>query len=207
MLADDERLGGDFDAEVPAPEATDSPRRPAAGARSPSRSSTDLPKTLKSVISGPTRAAGADAPGGVFCFVFRVSYHLCWRPAPPPGRSRRWRCKCKRASCTESATIVSARMSTDCRPPRSDRSRPSRGPDRPEPSPSDAGLLESRRSGLPVGTAGTPGPAAAPPASTARVLVDKKKNASPFRFTPPSPARPAPAPRSAGRRWPPWPRT
>ena len=30
VLADDGLLGGDFDAEVPAPEATDSPRRPAA---------------------------------------------------------------------------------------------------------------------------------------------------------------------------------
>lgn len=35
MLADDELLGGDFDAEVPAPEATDSPRRPAAVAAEP----------------------------------------------------------------------------------------------------------------------------------------------------------------------------
>ena len=47
MLADDELLGGDFDAEVPAP---DSPRRPAAVAAEPKPQPflhRPPPKTLK----------------------------------------------------------------------------------------------------------------------------------------------------------------
>ena len=211
MLADDERLGGNFDAEVPAPEATDSPRRPAAGARSPSRSSTDLPKTLKSVISGPTRAAGADAPAGVFCFVFRVSStHLL--PSLLAPRATSGPVAPVEVQVQESQLH---RISHHCLCPDVHRLSPAAvRPVAALPGPRRTGAVTQRcgSPGVPtVGTAGRDGRDAGTRRRTACLdgacSCRQEKNASPFRFTPPSPARPAPAPRSAGRRWPPWPRT